>query len=470
MNMAIGTTPRIWTMMAAAIACLGIAAWSDGTAWAGQERTATAGDAGPAGVFNPETFTLDNGMRVVVVSNHRVPVVSHMVWYMVGAADEPPGKSGIAHFLEHLMFKGTKTRKAGEFSRMVARNGGRENAFTSSDYTGYFQTVAKDRLEMVMELEADRMTNLVLKADEVEPERQVIFEERRARTDNDPAAILREHVNATLFLNHPYGRPVIGWEHEVRALSLEDLAAFYARWYAPNNAILTVAGDITAAELRPLAEKYYGEIPARPMAARVRPQEPPQKAARSVVMKDARVRQPAWSRTYLAPSHTTGATRHAYPLEVLVEILGQGATSRLYRSLVVERKLAVSAGAFYDADGLGPSTLVVYASPTPGVDVETLAAAVDGEIAALLSGGVSDDEVARAKRRMRASTVYARDSLRTGVRVLGAALATGRTVEEVEAWPARIDAVTVGQIAEGAHAVFDESRSVTALLLPEKGA
>ena len=465
-----GTSPRTWMKSALAIAFLGIVAWSAGAARAGQERTATDGDAGPAGVFNPETFTLDNGMRVVVVSNHRVPVVSHMVWYMVGAADEPPGKSGIAHFLEHLMFKGTKTRKAGEFSRMVARNGGRENAFTSSDYTGYFQTVAKDRLEMVMKMEADRMSNLVLKADEVETERQVIFEERRARTDNDPAAILREHVDATLFLNHPYGRPVIGWEHEVRALSPEDLAAFYARWYAPNNAILTVAGDITAAELRPLAEKYYGKISARPMPARARPQEPPQKAARSVVLKDARVRQPAWSRTYLAPSHGTGETRHVYPLEVLVEILGQGATSRLYRSLVVERKLAVSAGAFYNADGLGPSTFVVHASPTPGVDVETLAAAVDGEIAALLRDGVSEDEVARAKRRMRASTVYARDSLSTGVRVLGAALATGRTVEEVESWPARIDAVTAGEIAAGARAVFDESRSVTALLLPEKGA
>jgi zinc protease len=468
--MATGTPPRTWIKFSAALAFLGFAAWAGGSASAGEGRAATPGNTGQAGVFNPETFTLDNGMRVVVVSNHRVPVVSQMVWYMVGAADEPPGKSGIAHFLEHLMFKGTKTLPAGEFSRRVARNGGRENAFTSSDYTGYFQTVAKDRLEMVMEMEADRMSNLVLKAEEVETERQVIFEERRARTDNNPAAILREHVNATLFLNHPYGRPIIGWEHEVRDLSLDDLAAFYRRWYAPNNAILTVAGDITAAELRPLAEKYYGKIPPRPLPSRLRPQEPPQKAARSVVLKDARVRQPTWSRTYLAPSHITGETRHAYPLEVLVEILGQGATSRLYRSMVVERKLAVSAGAYYDADGLGPSTLVVYASPTPGVDVETLAAAVDGEIEVLLRDGVSEDEVARAKRRMRASTVYARDSLRTGVRVLGAALATGRTVEDVESWPARIDAVTVSQIAAGALAVFDESRSVTALLLPDKDA
>jgi len=457
-------------MMVVAIACLGIAAWSAGSALAGKERAATAGIVKTAGVFNPETFTLDNGMRVVVVTNHRVPVVSHMIWYMVGAADEPPGKSGIAHFLEHLMFKATKTRKAGEFSRMVARNGGSENAFTSSDYTGYFQTVARDRLKMVMELEADRMTNLVLEAEEVEIERQVIFEERRARTDNNPDATLREYVNATLFFNHPYGRPVIGWEHEIRALNLDDLAAFYARWYAPNNAILTVAGDITAAELRPLAEKFYGKIPARAMPARVRPQEPPQKAARRVVMKDARVRQPAWSRTYLAPSHTAGESRHAYPLEVLVEILGQGATSRLYRSLVVERKLAVSAGAYYDANSLGPSTLGVYASPTPGVDIETLAAAIKGEIAALLRDGVSADELERAKRRMQASTVYARDSLGTGMRVLGAALATGRTVEEVESWPARIDAVTIGQIAGGARAVFDVGRSVTALLLPEKGA
>jgi zinc protease len=326
-----------------------------------------------ARVFNPETFTLANGMQVVVVPNHRVPVVTHMVWYKVGAADEPAGRSGIAHFLEHLMFKGTKTLGPGEYSRILARNGGRENAFTSADYTAYFQTVALDRLELVMKMEADRMTNLVLTEKEVEPERLVILEERRQRIDNNPSSRLREIVDATLFLNHPYRIPVIGWEHEIRGLKLDDILSFYRHNYAPNNAILVVAGDITAAKLRPLAEKYYGVIPAVPRGPRVRTGEPPNHASRQVVLRDARVRQPAWSRSFLAPGYLVGATEHAYALEVLSEILSGGATSRLYRALVVEGKLAVSAGAMYDPDGLGPSRFVFYASPRPGVTMETLA-------------------------------------------------------------------------------------------------
>ena len=221
-----------------------------------------------AGVFNPTTFTLKNGMQVVIVENHRVPVVAHMVWYRVGSADEGPGETGIAHFLEHLMFKGTKKRKPGEFSQIVARNGGQENAFTSTDYTAHFQTIAADRLEMVMEMEADRMTNLVITEKEVEPERLVVLEERRSRVDNNPGAILGEHINGALFLNHPYRNPVIGWEHDIKALDIKRILAFYKRWYAPNNAILVVAGAITAEQVRPLAKKYYGKIPAQPPVVR----------------------------------------------------------------------------------------------------------------------------------------------------------------------------------------------------------
>ena len=423
----------------------------------------------PAAVFNPETFTLENGMQVVVVPNHRVPVVTHMVWYKLGSADDPAGKSGVAHFLEHLMFKGTKTLEPGEFSRTVARNGGRENAFTSTDYTAYFQTVAVDRLELVMRMEADRMTNLVLTESAVEPERRVILEERRQRTDNNPSAILREEANATLFLNHPYGKPVIGWEHEIRALGLDDILAFYRQRYAPNNAILVVAGDITAAELRPLAEKHYGPIPPAPVPPRVRPQEPPHNAARRVELRDARVRDPSWSRTFLAPSYSVGATEHAYALQVLSEILGGGATSRFYRSLVVEGKLANSAGTYYGADALGPSRFGFYASPRPGVSMETLEEAVEGVLAGLLDKGVTDEEVARAKGRMRARAIYARDSLRTGARVLGAALAGGRTVEDVESWPDRIGAVTRADVDAAARAVIVTGRSVTSLLLTAEG-
>ena len=420
-----------------------------------------------AGVFNPQTFRLENGMQVVVVPNHRVPVVTQMVWYKVGSADEPPGRSGVAHLLEHLMFKGTKTLAPGEYSRILARNGGRENAFTSYDYTGYYQTVALDRLELVMEMESDRMTNLVITPDELDTERRVILEERRLRVDNNPSAILAEQANAALFMNHPYRRPIIGWEHEIRAIELDDVLQFYRRWYTPKNAVLVVAGDITAEKLRPLAERTYGRIPAAGATPRKRPGEPPQKAKRRVTLRDSRVRQPSWSRTVLAPSYKTGETEHAHSLEVLAQILGGGATSRIYRSLVVDGKLAVSAGAYYDADSLGPSRFSFYASPRPGVTMEAIEAAMDALVEKLLSDGVSDEEVARAKKHMLASAVYARDSLRTGARVLGSALAAGRTVEDVETWPERIGAVDAARVNAAARAVIEAERSVTSLLLPE---
>jgi zinc protease len=214
-----------------------------------------------AKVFEPETFTLDNGLEVVVVANRRAPIVTHMLWYKVGAADEPPGKSGIAHFLEHLMFKGTDTLGPGEFSDIIARNGGQENAFTSYDYTGYFQTVAKDRLDIIMKYEADRMTNLTLSDEVVLPERDVVLEERRSRIDREPGAQLGEALRAVLFLHHPYGVPVIGWEEEIRGLTSADAIDFYRRWYAPNNAVLIVAGDVDAEEVRALAETHTGSFP-----------------------------------------------------------------------------------------------------------------------------------------------------------------------------------------------------------------
>ena len=418
-------------------------------------------------VFNPETFTLKNGMEVVVVNNPRVPVVTHMVWYRVGSADEGPGESGIAHFLEHLMFKGTKKREPGEFSEIVARNGGQENAFTSYDYTAYFQTIAVDKLETVMELEADRMTNLVITPKEVEPERQVVLEERRSRTDNNPGAILGEHINASLFLNHPYRNPIIGWEHDIKALNIERILAFYKRFYRPNNAILVVAGDMGAEKLKPLAEKYYGFIPAGRPVKRSRAQEPPHKSARRVTHRDKRVRQPSWRRTYLAPGLLWGDKRHAYPLQLLSNIVGGGASSRLYRKLVVEDKVAVSAGAYYAGDGNGPGRFVFYASPSVDVSMDDLEKAVEAEIAKFIKNGVSERELKRAKVRMQAEAVYARDSLSGGARSLGSSLAVGIPVSEVEAWPDRIEAVTLVQVSNAARATFDERRSVTGLLLPE---
>ena len=420
-----------------------------------------------AQVFNPETFTLSNGLQVVVISNHRSPIITHMVWYKTGAADEVWGKSGIAHFLEHLMFRGTREIPPGEFSKIVARNGGRDNAFTSYDYTGYFQNVSRDRLELVMKMEADRMTGLALTDAVVDPERDVILEERRQVVENRPGSLLREQMNAALFLNHPYGRPVIGWEHEIRGLTRADAVAWYETHYTPNNAILIVAGDITVADLKPLAEKYYGPIPSRAVPQRVRPQEPPPRAARRIELKDQRVAQPSISRSYLAPSYAAGEKEHAYALQVLAELLGGAATSRLNRTVVLEQQLATSAGAWYDPTALDSGTFGVSASARSGVEIKDVEAALDAQIQKLLTDGASEDEVERAKQRMRAAAIYARDSLSTGARVIGAALTTGQTIADVEAWPQRIGEVTAAQVNAAARAILLPERSVTGLLLPK---
>lgn len=421
-----------------------------------------------AAVFNPETFTLANGMQVVVVPNHRAPIVVHMVWYRVGAADDPSGKSGIAHFFEHLMFKGTKTVPPGEFSKIVARNGGNDNAFTTHDYTAYYQKVARDKLELVMRLEADRMSNLVLTDKEVLPERDVVLEERRSRTDNSPAAQLYEQARAALFLNHPYRIPVIGWKEELEKLSTADALHFYRTHYVPNNAVLVVAGDVTAKQLRPLAEKYYGVIPRGHDVQRARAAEPVHRAARVVRMESPRVGQPSWSRSYTAPSYANNSGNDAYALQVLAEILGGGATSRFYRKLVVEQGIAASAGAWYSPDGLDFGGFGVSATPRPGGDYRKAAAALEAEIALLLKDGVTEKEVARAKTNMQSSAIYARDSLRAGPNIFGRALATGRKVEDVEAWPEHIDAVTTDQVNAAARRVLKEANSVTSILLPKK--
>jgi zinc protease len=399
-----------------------------------------------------------------VVSDRRVPVVSHMLWYKVGAADEPLGQSGIAHLLEHLMFKGTHDIGPGEFSRIVARNGGQENAFTSYDYTTYFQNIAKDRLELVMRMEADRMTNLVLSDAQVAPERLVVLEERRQRVDNDPGAILSEEAQAVRYLNYPYGKPIIGWAKEIAALTTQQVLDFYRRWYAPDNAILVVSGDISADELRPLAERTYGRIRRGAVPQRMDLLEPQQRAERRIARADDRVRQPTWTRSWPAPSYRYGAVEQAYPLQVLDEIMGGGATSRLYRKLVVEQQLAVSASASYEPAKRGPSNFVVSASPRPGVSLERLEQAVAEIIGEVVEAGLTDDEVERAKRRMVAEVVYARDSYGTAARLLGEALAIGRSTEDVEAWPDRIDAVSRRQVEEAARLVLQE-HDVTALLI-----
>jgi zinc protease len=420
-----------------------------------------------ARVFDPETFTLKNGMQVVVVNNPRAPVVSHMVWYKVGSADEEPGKSGLAHYLEHLMFKGTDKMKPSEFSRTVARNGGRDNAFTAYDYTAYFENIARDRLELVMGMEADRMVNLRLTDDIVLPERKVIQEERRQRTENEPASRLYEQLYSLLFVHHPYGTPIIGWMHEIEKLTTQDALDFYKRHYAPNNAILVVAGDITAAELKPLAEKTYGKIkPSKDIPARVRVTEPPTEGARRITLTDDQVRQPNWMRLWKAPSYNAGEKQYASALEVLESILADGATSRLYKSLVVEQKIAAGVNLSYNPYALDLGTLSISATPAPGQDVAAVETALDAELAKLLSGGVTDAEVASAKVRLRRDAIFARDSLQGPAYAFGVALTTGQTVEDVETWPDRIAAVTREQVEQAAKLVLGQDNHVTGILMP----
>jgi zinc protease len=417
--------------------------------------------------FGAESFSLANGLEVVVLPNHRVPAVTQMVWYKIGAADDPRGKSGSAHFLEHLMFKGTAAHPPGDFSALISEGGGRNNAFTTADYTVFHETVAKDRLDLVMQLEADRMTGLVLNDAVVVPERAVVLEERRTRIDNDPAALLREQLTANLFLNDSDRVPSIGWETEIRRLGTADALAFYRDWYMPNNAILIVAGDADTAEVRRLAEKNFGPLAARALAARVRLDEPEHRAAIRLEMKSERVAQPSWRRLYLAPSHRAGATSYAYALEVLAEILGGGADSRLYRALVLDEGLALSASADYAASAIGLSSFAIYATPKAGVAVEELERAVDAQLRRLIDEGVDAEEVRRAEQRMQAAAIYAHDSLSGPANIVGAALAIGQTLDDVATWPDHIGAVTSADIEAAARAVLTLRNSATGILLPE---
>jgi zinc protease len=418
--------------------------------------------------FGAESFTLANGLEVVVLPKHQAPAVTQMVWYKTGAADDPRGKSGIAHFLEHLMFKGTKANPLGALTAMIAQTGGRDNAFTTEDFTVFHETVPKDRLEMVMRLEADRMTGLQISDAVLLPEREVILEERRTRIDNDPAALFREQLTANLFLNDSYRIPTIGWEHEMRTLGTEDALAAYRKWYAPNNAILIVAGDVETAEVRALAERIYGPLEARPTPARLRLEEPPHRAAVRLEMKNPRVAQPSWRRIYIAPSYRAGASEHAYALQVLAEILGGGAESRLYKSLVLKQEIALSASADYGPSAIGLSTFGLFATPKPGIAIADLEAAVDQELHRLAEQGVEPEEVKRAERRMQAAAIYAGDSAGGPANIIGTALAIGQSLEDVAAWPDRIGAVTPAEVEAAAKAVLIERNSATGILLPER--
>ena len=411
------------------------------------------------------SFTLDNGLEVVVIEDRRAPVVQHMMWYRAGSADEPPGVSGIAHFLEHLMFKGTRTMEPGEFSSVVARNGGRDNAFTSFDFTGYFQRVAADRLGLMMEMEADRMINLDPPLEEVLSERKVIIEERNQRVENDPSALFREQMRAMLYLNHRYGAPIIGWQHEMSVLEKEDALDFYRLFYGPNNAVLIVAGDVDPDEVLALAQKHYGPIPANPaIEPRDRPQEPRHMAARRLVMEDARVAQPYVMRSYLAPARRSGAQEEAAALTMLAAVLGDGTNSVLAGKLQFDSDVALHATAWYSGLSLDDTSFTLVAVPSAGVSLKEVEDAMDRAVAEFLDEGVDPEHLERIKGQSRAQRIYERDDVGALANRYGRALTQGLTVADVQSWPDILQEVTGDDIIAAAREVFIPQNSVTGWL------
>ncbi|MFO7770059.1 MAG: pitrilysin family protein [Roseovarius gahaiensis] len=423
----------------------------------------------PAGLRAAEdqvsSFTLDNGMDVVVIEDHRAPVVVHMVWYRAGAADEKPGVSGVAHFLEHLLFKGTETMEPGEFSATVARNGGSDNAFTSYDYTAYFQRVAADRLDLMMQMESDRMVNLQLGEDDIKTERDVIIEERNQRVENNPGALMREQKNAAQYMNHPYGVPIIGWQAEMEKLGLQDALEYYETYYAPNNAILIVAGDVTPEEVRTLAQTHYGKLPANPdLPQRARPQEPRQMAERRLVFEDPRVAQPYVTRSYLAPERDSGAQEKAAALTLLAEVLGGGSTSVLAEALQFDTQQAVNTAVYYSGTSLDDTTFNLVVVPAPGVTLQQAEDAMDDVLTGFLETGIDSDQLDRIKMQLRASMTYERDDVSRMANRYGRALTQGLTIEDVQAWPDIVQAVTPDQIMAAARDVLDRDNAVTGWL------
>ena len=448
----------------AAIALAGSAAFAVGLASAD-----TA-----AGEWAPSTFTLSNGMEVVVLPDHRAPVVTHMVWYKVGAVDEAPGKSGIAHLFEHVMFKGTDDIAPGEFNSIVQRNGGRLNAFTSWDYTAYYERVAKQHLGKMMELEAERMTDLIIDEDPEGAfitERDVVKEERRQRVDNNPGVILREKVLAQFWEGHPYEITVIGIMDEVSALTPQDGIDFYKKYYSPENAILVVAGDVTEAEVRTLAEKHYGVIEPSGLVdgTRLWREVQPLSETQLLTHSDPKVRQPIWFRYYDGTS-SIADPEFSLALDVGMDVLGGGNTSLLYQALVEDQKIAldVGTGAWTFLHDAGPAQ--IYATPSPGVEMQDLEDAVMAELRKILAAGFDDADVKRVRNSLAAGAIYERDSQESMANTFGGWLAIGGTIEDLLSYPDDVRGVTTQQALTAVRKVFAEDKFyIEAHLLPEEG-
>jgi zinc protease len=417
-------------------------------------------------LFGAVTWQLANGLTVVLAEQRRAPVVAHYLFYAAGGGEDPAGRSGTAHFLEHMMFKGSPHVAPGTFSLIVAREGGQDNAFTSRDVTAYHQHVEASRLPLVMRLESDRFGHPLLPPETLEPERQVILEERRQRIDANPRGRFWEALEAALWgRQHWHGRPLIGWEEEIRAITRDDLVDFHLHRYAPANAVLVVGGDAREAELRQLAEELYGAVPARTPLRRNRAAPPAEAAQPRLEVKSPALREASIARQIIAPGLLAGESRHAYPLEVLAHLLGSGPGSRLNRALV-QSGLATSVGVSYSGDVPSFTVFTLVATARQGIEPARLEAVLDAEIARLLDQGVTEEEVQRSTRQLTAGAVLALDSVGAAPRMLGDALASGLQLDAVEFWPRHIRAVTAAQVTEAARAVLIGSPTTTGWHLP----
>ena len=417
--------------------------------------------------FRPQHHILENGLEIIVLENNRVPAIAHSIWYKVGSADEPNGKSGIAHFLEHLLFKGTDKLKPGEFSQTIAQNGGKDNAFTSKNYTGYFQLIHKSKLELVMSLEADRMKNIKLVEKEFENEKTVVLEERYSRVDNNPSALLSEQINAALYMNHPYKRPIIGWEHEIKNLSLNDVMKFYDKFYAPNNAIIVICGDVKLDEVVRVAKKYFGSIKPSKIDERSWTNEPTQHAPRGVVLKSKNTAIPVFKRYYLVPTYTK-SKKEALALEVFAEIFGNPLTGMLFEEFVKNKKLATSASAYYYSDGFGDTSFTISIVPKKEVTLDDIASHLDKYLHEIEKKIISSDELKKVKKRLVNETIFAQDSLYMGMRIFGSSLSTGYSLKDITDWPNDIQKVSINDLQNILLKIFDLNKSVTGYLIPIK--
>ncbi|MDR1163932.1 MAG: insulinase family protein [Candidatus Accumulibacter sp.] len=410
---------------------------------------------------------LSNGLRVIVREDHRAPTVAHMAWYRVGSMDETNGTTGVAHLLEHMMFKGTPAFGPGEFSRIVARVGGRDNAFTGKDYTAYFQQIPKRQLGRMMRLEADRMCHLTLDAKEFAQEIKVVMEERRMRTDDRPQALLTEYAIATAFQAHPYRAPIIGWMNDLENMSVGDARAWYDRWYLPNNAFVVVVGDVDHREVFALAERHYGVLKPRALPERKPQTEPPQRGLRRLVVK-APAKLPVVLMAYKVPViRDVEGDGDPYALEMLSAILDGHSAARFSRSLVREQRIAASASAGYDAIARGPGLFYFHGSPSEGKTRADLEAGFRAEIAKIVEDGVSEEELTRARNQLVAAQVYKLDSMFGQAMEIGELEASGFSFRDEARLVEKLKAVTSDDVKAVARKYFNDDALTVAELDPQ---